>query len=144
MIRGTTHEVLITSEPSGATFQLGDQSGTTPAKITVRRSWRDKRFECGLAGHSSTSIQITPDKLMVSDEPGMLIVVIFSSLLIIPGIVDLTTNFDRDYPHKIHASLVLKEAGGLSTVAVTRFRDLGDRDVDKADSQSQPESTWYR
>lgn len=50
----------ITSEPTGAAFQLGEHSGTTPAEITLQSGRHRIEFRCGLSGYQPATLQVVP------------------------------------------------------------------------------------
>lgn len=119
-IRGTSHECRITSAPSGASFRFGGQYGTTPATITVSRSWKPREFSCSLDGYVKVHERIEAQDLMISDAPLTAFFGFCGALLIVPGIVDLCTGSLYDYPHEIRVELMKVDSGQVSYVRLPR------------------------
>jgi len=112
--RGTHHDCLVTSTPSGAHFQLGEHQGVTPATIYLKRNRHRLPFSCGIAGHESLTTSFVPKELT---GLGWGLVAFTSGSMILPGIIDLTSGATHDHPNQLHVTLVPND-GGISTVAV--------------------------
>ncbi len=56
----TTPTCAITSEPAGASFQLGEHAGITPTTIQLELSRHRIEFRAGLAGYLEASLSVLP------------------------------------------------------------------------------------
>ena len=119
LARGFKHECHITSDPPGARFTVGDQTGITPAKVMLKRRLTGTRnFFCELDGYTPAEHIATPQRL---PDPnfGVFMCGFIDGLLIFPGIVDLTNGTTHDWPHFVHFDLAKAAPGSLSRVQVS-------------------------
>ncbi len=124
MVRGTSQRIEMTSDPPGATVEFRGVSCVTPCTLEAERSSRPAMVRFTLDGREQYFGEIAPNRLTVADDPGLLPVAFVSGLLIVPGIVDLSSNTLYDRPENIHAFLPEKGHGG-AMLDVKRKPDSG-------------------
>lgn len=112
MIQGTSQEVSLTSEPAGAQVTFRDQHCITPCVVQAARSSRPAMIRFEMAERETYFGEISSHEMTVADDPAIATVSILGALLVVPGIVDLSSDAFYDWPTAIHAVLPAKGSGG--------------------------------
>ena len=112
IVRGTSQEVLVTSDPPGAAFMIGIHKGNTPATITLRRADVSLPAQFELDGYKQAAGVVVGD----SKDPEWIVPAIIEGLLIWPAIVDLASGAFNSFPNEVHATMQRSGKPGFSTV----------------------------
>ena len=120
ILRGSTQPVEFRSEPPGAQVAVqskkGDLTCSTPCTLKVPRSVTPASYTIELPGREPVSEELIP---VEEWNAKWLLPVVFDSLLIVPGIIDLTSECLWNWPTGVRATL--PESGqGAPRVKVDR------------------------
>lgn len=113
MFHGTSQEIQFSSDPPGAKVQFREMTCVTPCTLDAPRSSRPAMLRVHLDGREEYAGEIASHALMVKDSPEMLAPAIIGALLIVPGLVDLSSNTLFDWPLAIHAILPPEKQGSV-------------------------------